>query len=590
MATIIGTENPDDDIGIILPGHGRVLFGTDDDDFIYGLGGDDLMAGFDGDDYMNGGTGADLMDGGEGNDIYIVDNVDDETREFANAGTDETLTFITHTLQANVEKLTLAATAGAIDGTGNGLNNEIRGNSFANVLDGRDGQDTIFGNGGEDALFGGAGNDNLFGGDHNDILTGGLDHDTLDGGAGADEMYGGSGNDTYYVNHSGDLVSEFLGGGFDVVVSSVSFTLPNGVEILELQSNTPATAGEINGTGNALDNTLIGTIHRNTLNGLNGDDLLYSFEGNDTVDGGFGNDEMDGGDGVDTLRFVSWDPIAGEFYSPVLERIRIDLATGTATRTVTNFTTGTVSVVETDTFVFFENVRGSNRFETIVGNSLGNTLEGRGGDDTLQGNGGSDLLDGGTGTDTATYENNLGGRVIVSLGANGADGTASEIFVVGGQLVFPTDTLRSIENVRGTNFNDTITGNEARNKLEGLAGTDTLDGGGEADTLIGGGSNDTYFVDNLNDQVIELAGEDTLDRVRTTTTYVLAAGSQVELLETTDAAGNVLMDLVGNEFDNTIIGNAATNTIVGGRGLDTLVGGRGGGGGHRGRRVRPQYR
>jgi Ca2+-binding RTX toxin-like protein len=247
------------------------------------------------------------------------------------------------------------------------------------------------------------------------------------------------------------------------------------------------------------------------------------------------------------------------------ESIRIDLTTGIATRTQTNPLTGTTSV-ETDTFSEFENVRGSNRSETIVGNGGINVLEGRGGNDTLQGGGGSDTLDGGSGTDTATYENNLGGRVIVTLGLNGADGTASELTVVGQQIVTHTDTLRSIENVRGTNFNDIITGNEADNVIDGRSGSDTM---------VGRTGNDTYLVDNALDRVTEAAGEGSQDRVRTSVSYTLTNGSEVEVLETTNQSGTAAINLTGNDGINFIVGNNGANIINGGGNNDRLSGGGG---------------
>src|SRR3954451_2286500 len=176
MATIIGTENDDDStlLGQFFPGHGHVLLGEqNEENHIYGLGGDDLMLGGSFDDYLNGGTGADIMQGGDGDDTYIIDNVNDRADEFAGGGNDEVVTFVSFTLSGFVETLTLAATAGAIDGNGNGLDNEINGNDFANVLDGKNGEDTIFGKNGADSLFGGGGDDHLFGGRDNDILSGG---------------------------------------------------------------------------------------------------------------------------------------------------------------------------------------------------------------------------------------------------------------------------------------------------------------------------------------------------------------------------------------------------------------------------------
>jgi Ca2+-binding RTX toxin-like protein len=64
--------------------------------------------------------------------------------------------------------------------------------------------------------------------------------------------------------------------------------------------------------------------------------------------------------------------------------------------------------------------------------------------------------------------------------------------------------------------------------------------------------------------------------VKTSATYVLKAGSEVELLETTDVTGSTAMDLVGNEFGNAIIGNNGGNTIVGYGGLDVMTGNGGG--------------
>ena len=102
-----------------------------------------------------------------------------------------------------------------------------------------------------------------------------------------------------------------------------------------------------------------------------------------------------------------------------------------------------------------------------------------------------------------------------------------------------------------------------------------LDGGAGNDTMQGGLGNDIYYVDSAADTVTEAIGQGTLDRVRTTGTYSLAAGSEVEILETTDATAVSNFDLVGNEFGNTIIGNNGSNVIVGGMGLDTMVGGGG---------------
>ena len=83
-------------------------------------------------------------------------------------------------------------------------------------------------------------------------------------------MVGGAGNDTYLVDDRGDLVIENVGGGFDTVRSTVSFTLTSNVEDLELDDD----AGAINGTGNDLANRLTGNNAANVLDGRAGADTM----------------------------------------------------------------------------------------------------------------------------------------------------------------------------------------------------------------------------------------------------------------------------------------------------------------------------
>ena len=87
------------------------------------------------------------------------------------------------------------------------------------------------------------------------------------------------------------------------------------------------------------------------------------------------------------------------------------------------------------------------------------------------------------------------------------------------------DTLISIENLNGSQYDDYLTGDGASNGLngdfgddhlfglgdndllDGSAGNDTLDGGAGADTMAGGTGNDAYVVDNVGDVVTENSGE-----------------------------------------------------------------------------------
>jgi Ca2+-binding RTX toxin-like protein len=97
--------------------------------------------------------------GGIGDDTYYVIDAGDVAIENANEGRDWVISRISHTLGANVEDLSLLNGAGAINGTGNGLDNWMTGNESANVLAGLDGDDRLLGYGGTDTLIGGAGAD-----------------------------------------------------------------------------------------------------------------------------------------------------------------------------------------------------------------------------------------------------------------------------------------------------------------------------------------------------------------------------------------------------------------------------------------------
>ena len=89
---------------------------------------------------LSGGAGNDTMSGGAGNDTYVVDAAGDTVTEAASEGTDTVQAWISYTLGANVENLTLTGT-GAINGTGNALDNTLIGNTGNNVLSGGAGND-----------------------------------------------------------------------------------------------------------------------------------------------------------------------------------------------------------------------------------------------------------------------------------------------------------------------------------------------------------------------------------------------------------------------------------------------------------------
>jgi Ca2+-binding RTX toxin-like protein len=248
----------------------NVITGNDGNNALAGLAGNDTLNGGAGGDTLNGGSGNDSMAGGAGDDLHVVEDAGDKVIESVNGGFDRVESLVSFTLGANVEDLTLVG-FDAINGTGNGLANEIDGNSAANLLNG---------GGGNDLLEGGGGNDTLIGGSGNDILT---------GNAGADTMVGGAGNDIYDVDDVGDIVSEAGGSGIDQVNTTVSFTLGAGIENLLL------VGANLVGTGNSLANLI-------SADEAGGDNFLAGAAGNDTLLGGDGSDTLTGGAGNDLLR------------------------------------------------------------------------------------------------------------------------------------------------------------------------------------------------------------------------------------------------------------------------------------------------
>ncbi len=159
---------------------------------------------------LDGGMGADTMVGGLGSDTYRVDNAGDTVREDVDAGRDLVQASVSLTLSANVENLIQTGTA-AINGTGNGLANAMRGNDAANVL---------LGGGGIDQLFGGGGSDTLIGGAARDAMTGGTGADTF---RFANGDFGGAATSTC------DIITDFTRAEGDRIdVSAVDANTANG--------------------------------------------------------------------------------------------------------------------------------------------------------------------------------------------------------------------------------------------------------------------------------------------------------------------------------------------------------------------------
>jgi len=257
--------------------------------FLFGSIANNVLMDDKGNDFLDGSFGADTLIGGVGNDTYIVDDSKDVVREAAGGGKDTVRSIVDYELIEGEEIETLIlSSSGLIAGRGNSGNNVITAIGTGNAaLSGEAGNDTITGAAGADDLRGGSGNDKLVGNDGND---------GLDGEAGKDVMIGGKGNDVYVVDDPGDKITELAKQGDDWVESALAnYTLGANLENLSLDP------GGLNGTGNALNNVLLGNDLGNVLNGAAGRDDLIGNDGNDTLKGGTGFDILDGGQGADSL-------------------------------------------------------------------------------------------------------------------------------------------------------------------------------------------------------------------------------------------------------------------------------------------------
>lgn len=282
------------DNDLVMGGDGNdTLFGGAGDDEINAASGNDLMDGGTGADKIFGGVGDDRMWGGDGDDIMMGFNPINDVKQTLAAGeTDNDVMY-----GGSGADLMLGGLGDDQQWGGIG-NDELQGGAGGDMLYGEDGNDRLFGGAGDDTIYGGNGDDLivggvgnnesalaadvsdnnfLYGGAGNDTLIGGIGNDLLDGGAGADIMEGGKGDDMYIVNSVNDVILEQQNEGYDTVIAHTHYLLNTGVEELHLTEG-----GAYNGTGNSLNNKIIGNSQDNILDGVTGADMMMGGLGNDT--------------------------------------------------------------------------------------------------------------------------------------------------------------------------------------------------------------------------------------------------------------------------------------------------------------------
>ena len=434
--SLTGTENDDR------------IDGLTGDDTIDGLGGNDELLGSEGNDTLNGGagndtlrgnSGADTLRGGDGDDILLggggTDDIDggdgNDTNSFADIAADITASLVDGTATYGNVSESFTNIENLTGGSGN---DTLTGDANANILDGADGNDTLIGGGGADTLTGGAGDD------------------VLAGGGGADIIDGGEGIDTNSF--------EGIGVGVTATVNA------DGTGTADYGMVSETFAGIENLTGSDNNDILVATgAAANTISGGAGDDLIA---------GGGGTDVLDGGEGNDTNSFQG---IGADVTASLID----ETATyGMVSETFTNFENLTGgSGNDTLTGDMNDNVLdGADGNDTLIGGAGNDTLAGGAGDDILAGGGGTDIIDGGEGIDTNSFEG-IGVGVTANIGA----GTATYGMV--------SETFTNIENLLGSDNDDSLRGDGGENVLQGAAGDDTLIWSGGEDILDGGEGFDT---------------------------------------------------------------------------------------------------
>lgn len=541
-------------------------------------GGNDSLRGHDGDDILIGGAGNDFLNGGTGDDVIDGGLGVDRAAFYEDAGPEGV------TVDLNLQ--------GVAQNTGQGMDTLIGIENVSGSIYG----DHLIGDEGDNQLWGSASTltDGTIVTTNNDVLNGNGGNDLLVVGIGNHVVDGGSGIDTFRFTENGapetGITLSLLLQGAAQASGNGNWTLTN-IENLSGSSSGDTLIGD----GNA--NVLAGDLGDDFLFGEGGDDTLYGdgaivvnapgsgaietfadvvaslggVSGNDTLEGAEGNDQLYGGGGSDTASYVSASGNVSVFL--------YDGGFGEA-----------VGAAGYDQLHDIENITGSSFNDILYGNNVANVVAGgdghddvRGGDgndevrggsgdDLLYGNAGDDLLDGGEGSDRVGYFSGATAGVMVNLNLQGVAQDTGQGW----------DTLIGIENVSGTQFNDTLIGDDNHNWLWGSAST--IAPGNivttNNDNLSGGGGNDLLIV-GIGNHIVD--GGTGIDTFRFNENGAPETGITLSLTlqGTTQSSGNgdwTLTDienLSGSVGNDSLTGDLNANLLAGDLGDDVLVGGAG---------------
>ena len=207
----------------------------------------------------------------------------------------------------------------------------------------------------------------------------------------------------------------------------------------------------------------------------------------------------------------------------------------------------------------FDNAQ--NQGGMISGTDQADTLVGSSGNDTLDGDLGADTMTGGDGNDIYVVDNAFDSVVESNTSTSQIDTVqASVSWTLGANL--ENLVLTGVSQIDGT-------GNERRNFITGNAADNVIDGAAGSDSMSGGDGNDTYYVDNVDDSVIETNSNGVpggIDSVHSSlAAYSLANNVENLYIDSAGAANGT-----GNALDNTLFAGAGNNVLDGREGNDTV--------------------
>lgn len=472
-------NNPNENT--IFTGDGdATVFGGVARDVIASAAGDDVVDGGDGDDFIATGTGEDTIIGSAGDDTF--------------EGGDGIADTLDYSSRSNGVTLNMSVV------NGDGYSEAYIGAETDLVRD-------------IENVIGGNADDFLTGSDDGNVLEGGDGDDTLVSQLGNDILDGGDGTDTADFSYSSNALTVDLGtnigGGFFAATTSAQNVQLRGIEYV------------------------IATAHDDELVGGALDDHFEGLTGVNSFGWSLGNDIFDATGGSGILYYLDANGV--DVDTDLTADLSFDMSVfdvGTLRYDINIAGLGKVDEVSLNIDAIYagagdDNMLGDAGAQTFFGNDGDDILSGRAGADTLDGGDGLDQLFGGSDDDVIyanedgvvdVYDGDAGVDTLILDGAGG-DVSLDLNAELMTSVLFGNDIVRDIENVVGTDLDDTILGNADDNYfvgnigndvLQGREGNDSLVGGAGADSLDGGDDDDILDGGNNDDELVGGLGDDTL--------------------------------------------------------------------------------